>query len=86
MLCIERLVTIGIVLINLDDGTNLVMVKCRMADDAARAPPAPPNLAPAIVAMLTGRDEQTALLREIVEQGRAQRHEHHQQPAVPGYE
>ena len=25
--CVERLVTIGIVLINLDDGTNLVMVK-----------------------------------------------------------
>ena len=36
--------------------------------------------------MLTGRDEQTALLREIVEQGRAQRHEHHHQPAIPGYE
>ena len=49
-------------------------------------PPNPPDLAQAIVAMLTGRDEQTALLREIVEQGRAQRHEHHHQPAVPGYE
>ena len=36
--------------------------------------------------MLTGRDEQTALLREIVEQGRAQRPEHHHQSAVPGYE
>ena len=71
MLCIERLVTIGIILINLDDGTNLVMVKCRMADDAAGAPPALPNLAQAIAAMLTGRDDQTALLREIVEQGRA---------------
>ena len=67
MLCIERLVTIRIVLINLDDGTNLVMVKCRMA-----VPPNPPDLAQAIAAMLTGRDEQTALLREIVEQGRAQ--------------
>jgi hypothetical protein len=79
--CIERLVTIRIVLINPDDGTILVMVKCRMA-----APPNPPDLAQAIAAMLTGRDEQTALLREIVEQGRAQRHEHHHQPAVPGYE
>jgi hypothetical protein len=36
--------------------------------------------------MLSGRDEQTALLREIVEQGRAQRPEHHHQPAVLGYE
>ena len=77
----ERLVTIRIVLINPDDGTNLVMVKCRMA-----APPNPPDLAKAIAVMLTGRDEQTALLREIVEQGRAQQHEHHHQPAVPGYE
>ena len=66
MCYIERLVTIGIVLINLDDGTNHVMVKCRMA-----TPPNPPDLAQAIAAMLTGRDEQTALLREIVEQGRA---------------
>ena len=49
------------------------------------APPNPPNLAQAIVAMLTGRDEQTALLREIVEQGRAQRHEHHLQPPAPRY-
>ena len=71
MLCIERLVTIGIVLINLDDGTYFVMVKCRMA-----APLNPPDLAQAIAAMLTGRDEQTTLLREIVEQGRAQRPEH----------
>ena len=38
------------------------------------APPNPPDLAQAIAAMLTGRDEQTALLWEIVEQGRAQRH------------
>ena len=50
------------------------------------APPNPPDLAQAIAAMLTGRDEQTALLWEIVEQVRAQRHEHHHQPAVPGYE
>ena len=44
------------------------MVECRMA-----APPNPPDLAQAIAAMLTRRDEQTALLREIVEQGRAER-------------
>ena len=50
------------------------------------APPNPPDLAQTIASMLTGRDEQTALLREIVEQGRAQRCEHHHQPAVPGYE
>ena len=57
------------------------MVECRMA-----APPNPPDLAQAIAAMVTRRDEQTVLLREIVEQGRAQRHEHHHQPTVPGYE
>ena len=45
------------------------MIECRMAD-----PPNPPDLTQAIAAMLTGRDEQTALLWEIVEQGRAQRH------------
>ena len=44
------------------------MVECRMGE-----PPNPPELAQAIAAMLTGRDEQTALLREIVEQGRAER-------------
>jgi len=49
-------------------------------------PPNPPDLAQAIAAMLTGHDEQTALLREIVEQGRAQRLEHHHLPAVPRYE
>jgi hypothetical protein len=48
-------------------------------------PPNPPDLAQAIAAMLTGRDEQTALLREIVEQGRAQQHEHHLLPPAPGY-
>ena len=36
-------------------------------------PPNPPDLAQAIAVMLTGRDEQTALLREIVEQSRAER-------------
>ena len=61
--------------------TNPIMVECRMASR-----PNPLDLAQAIAAMLTGRDEQMALLREIVEQGRAQRHEHHHQPAVPGYE
>ena len=69
-----------IILGNQDIVTKSNMVECRMA-----APPNPPDLAQAIAAMLTGRDEQTALLREIVEQGRAQRHEHHHQPAVPGY-
>ena len=54
---------------------NPIMVECRMA-----GPPNPPDLAQAIAAMLTGRDEQTALLREIVEQGRAQQLEHHHQP------
>ena len=56
------------------------MVECRMA-----APPNPPDLAQAIAAMLTGRDEQTALLREIVQQGRVSRPEHHHQPPAPGY-
>ena len=56
------------------------MVESRMA-----GPPNPPDLAQAIAAMLTGCDEQTALLREIVAQGRAQRHEHYPQPPAPGY-
>ena len=56
------------------------MVEYRMV-----GPPNPPDLAQAIAAMLTGRDEQTALLREIVEQGRAQQHEPHHQPLAPGY-
>ena len=51
------------------------MVECRMAD-----PPNPPDLAQAIAAMLAGRD-----CGLIVEQGRAQRHEHHHQPPAPGY-
>ena len=56
------------------------MVECRLA-----GPPNPPDLAQATAAMLTGRDEQTALLLKIVEQGRAQRHEPHHQPLAPGY-
>ena len=47
------------------------------------APLNPPDLAQAIAAMLTGRDEQTALLRQLVEQGAAPRPGHHP-PPVPG--
>jgi hypothetical protein len=57
------------------------MVECRMAD-----PPNPPDLAQAIAAMLTGRDEQTALLRELVTQEVAPRPGAHHPPPVPGYE
>ena len=57
------------------------MVECRVA-----APPNPPDLAQAIAAMLTGRDEQTAYLREIVQQGRVPRPKQHHQPPIPGYE
>ena len=42
--------------------TNPIMVECRMT-----SPLNPLDLAQAIAAMLTGRDEQTALLQEIVE-------------------
>ena len=56
------------------------MVECRMGE-----PPNPPELAQAIAAMLTGCDEQTALLRELVQQGRAPRPDHHHQPPAPGY-
>jgi len=49
-------------------------------------PPNPPDLAQAIAAILTLRDEQTTLLREIVQQGRASRPEQHHQPPIPGYE
>ena len=45
-------------------------------------PPNPPELAQAIAVMLTGRDEQTALLRELVQQGRTPRPEPHHQPPV----
>ena len=50
--------------------------------------PAPPDLAQAIAAMLTGRDEQTALLRQFVQQGSAPRHGNHNNhlPPVPGYQ
>ena len=57
------------------------MVECRMT-----APPNSPDWAQAIAAMLTGRDEQTALLREIVQQGRVPRPEQHHPPPIPGYE
>ena len=56
-----------------------------MVERIMAGPPNPPDLAQAIAAMLTGSDEQTALLREIVEQGRAQRHKHHHHPPAPGY-
>ena len=54
-----------------------------MADGAAGAPPPPPDLVQAIAAILTGRDEQTALLRQLVEQGAAPRPGHHP-PPIPG--
>ena len=57
------------------------MVECRMAD-----PPNPPDLAQAIVAMLTGRDEHTTLLRELVAQGVAPRPGRNHPPPVPRYE
>ena len=63
------------------------MVECRMADEGDGAPPPPPDLVQAIAAMSTGRDEQMALLRQLVKQGVVQRqgnHNHHQ-PPVPGY-
>ena len=56
------------------------MVKCRMA-----APPNPPDLAQAIAAILTGRDEQTALFHQLVEQDAAPQPGHHP-PPVPGYQ
>ena len=56
------------------------MVECRMGE-----PPNPLELAQAIAAMPTGCDEQTALLCELVAQGRAPRPEHHHQPPAPGY-
>ena len=57
------------------------MVECRMAD-----PPNPPHLAQAIATMLTGREEQSTLLRRLVELGAAPWPEHHHQPPIPGYE
>ena len=56
------------------------MVECRM-----EAPPNPPDLVQAIAAILTGRDEQMALLRQLAEQGAAPRPGHHP-PPVPGYQ
>ena len=64
------------------------MIECRMADQGDGAPPPPPNLVEAIATMLTGRDEQTTLLRQLVQQGAAPQHgnHNHQQPPVPGYQ
>jgi len=64
--------------------TKPIMVECRMADEVGGAPSPPPNLVQAIAAILTRRDEQTALLRRLVEQGAAPRPGHHHPPAVPG--
>ena len=71
------------------------MINCRMpntdndssAPNSANALPPPRNLVEAIVAMLTGRDEQTELLRQLVHQGAAPRHGNHNphQLLVPGY-
>ena len=51
-------------------------------------PPPPPSLVEAIAAMLTGRDEQMALLRQLVQQGAApwHRNHNHHQPPVSGYQ
>ena len=62
------------------------MVEYRMADTGSGDPPPPPDLVQSIAAMLIGRDEQTTLLREIVQQGRAPRPEHYPQPPIPVYE
>jgi len=56
-----------------------------MADGNSGDPPPAPDLVQAIAAMLTGRDEQTALLRLLVQQGAAPRPEHHHQPLIPIY-
>ena len=47
--------------------TNPTMAECKMADEGDGVPPPPPDLVQAIAAILTGRDEQTALLRQLVE-------------------
>ena len=55
------------------------MINCRMpntgsdspAPNGDNAPPPAPNLVEAIAATLTGRDEQTTLLRQLVQQGSA---------------
>jgi len=58
------------------------------APNSDNVPPPAPNLVEAVVAMLTERDEETALLRELVQQGSAPRHRNHNnhQPFVPGYQ
>ena len=53
------------------------MVECRMENEGDGAPQPPPNLVQAIAAMLTGRDEQTALLRQLVQQGAAPQQGNH---------
>ena len=67
--------------------TNPIMVECRMENDGDGAPQPPPNLVQAIASMLTGRDEQTALLRLLIQQGALQRqgNHNHQEPHVLGY-
>ena len=60
------------------------MVECRMADEGGGAPLPPPNLFQAIAAILTGRNEQTALLCRLVEQGAEPRPGHHHPPPVLG--
>ena len=51
-----------LIVCNQNYGTNPTMAECRMGE-----PPNPPDLAQTIAAMLTGRDEQTALLRQLME-------------------
>jgi len=53
-------------LYNQDNVTKPIMVEYKMADEGGGAPLPPPDLVQAIAAMLTGRDEQTALLRQLV--------------------
>jgi len=59
-----------------------------MVDQDDGAPPPPPNLVEAIAAILIGRDEQTALLRQLVQQGAApqQGNHNHNQLLVPRYQ
>ena len=74
-----------IIVSNRDMVTNSIVVKCRMADEGGGAPPPPPDLVQAIAAILTGRDEQTMLFHQLVEQDAAPRPGHHP-PPVPGYQ
>ena len=73
-------------LCNQEKVTKPIMVECKMADEGGGAPLTPPNLVQAIAAILTGRNEQTALLRRLVEQGAAPRPGHHHPPPVPRYQ